>query len=136
MDKCIYLIFLVNLLSINYFPIQLKFEWNLSKTILGRTVQNFANKSFFARDFRWNLILLVAKQVANLQQIKNIRIMVVFMVSLCNVMKYTPKRWLEKINVHIFWEGHKILRNLNLTFEWYYIVRKFVMEEWLAVSSS
>ena len=23
--------------------------------------------------------------------------------------------------VHIFWEGHKILRNLHLTFDWHYI---------------
>ena len=23
--------------------------------------------------------------------------------------------------VHIFWEGHKILRNLHLTFEWHYL---------------
>ena len=25
--------------------------------------------------------------------------------------------------VHIFWEGHKILRNLHLTFEWHYTCR-------------
>ena len=24
-------------------------------------------------------------------------------------------------NVHIFWEGHKILRNLHCTFDWHYI---------------
>ena len=28
--------------------------------------------------------------------------------------------------VHIFWEGHKILRNLLLTFDWYYIGQKEV----------
>ena len=26
--------------------------------------------------------------------------------------------------VHIFWEGHKILRNLHLTFDWHYIGQK------------
>ena len=26
--------------------------------------------------------------------------------------------------VHIFWEGHKILRNLYLTFDWHYIGQK------------
>ena len=26
--------------------------------------------------------------------------------------------------VHIFWEGHKILRNLHLTFDWHYIRQK------------
>ena len=25
--------------------------------------------------------------------------------------------------IHIFWEGHKILRNLHLTFDWHYICR-------------
>ena len=25
--------------------------------------------------------------------------------------------------VHIFWEGHKILRNLHLTFDWHYLHR-------------
>ena len=30
--------------------------------------------------------------------------------------------WLYKLfKVHIFWEGHKILRNLPLTFDWHYI---------------
>ena len=28
------------------------------------------------------------------------------------------------IKVHIFWEGHKILRNLSLTFDWHYIGQK------------
>ena len=28
------------------------------------------------------------------------------------------------IKVHIFWEGHKILRNLHLTFSWHYIRQK------------
>ena len=28
------------------------------------------------------------------------------------------------IKVHIFWEGHKILRNLHLTFDWHYIGQK------------
>ena len=71
----------------------------LSKTILGRTVQKLAKKGFFARDFRCNSILLVAKQIANLQKNKKkpIRIMVVFVVPFCDVMKYTPKRWFEKI---------------------------------------
>ena len=27
----------------------------------------------------------------------------------------------DLIKVHIFWEGHKILRNLHLTFDWLYI---------------
>ena len=27
--------------------------------------------------------------------------------------------------VHIFWEGHKILRNLPLTFDWHYIGQKW-----------
>ena len=26
--------------------------------------------------------------------------------------------------VHIFWEGHKLLRNLHLTFDWHYIGQK------------
>ena len=26
--------------------------------------------------------------------------------------------------VHIFWEGHKILQNLHLTFDWHYIGQK------------
>ena len=26
------------------------------------------------------------------------------------------------IKVHVFWEGHKILRNLHLIFDWHYIV--------------
>ena len=26
--------------------------------------------------------------------------------------------------IHIFWEGHKILRNLHLTFDWHYIAQK------------
>ena len=30
--------------------------------------------------------------------------------------------------VHIFWEGHKILRNLYLTFDWHYIYR--TKESW------
>ena len=71
----------------------------LSKTILGRTVQKLSKKGFYARDFCCNSILLVAKQIANLQKNKKkpIRIMVVFVVPLCDVMKYTPKRWFEKI---------------------------------------
>ena len=69
----------------------------LYKTILGRTVQKLAKKGFYARDFRCNSILLVAKQIANLKKNKNIRIMVVFVVPLCDVMKYTPKRCFEKI---------------------------------------
>ena len=28
------------------------------------------------------------------------------------------------IKVHIFWVGHKILRNLHLTFDWHYIGQK------------
>ena len=35
---------------------KLRFEWNLSKTILGRTLRKFANKSLFARDFCCNSI--------------------------------------------------------------------------------
>ena len=70
----------------------------LYKTILGRTVQKLAKKGFYARDFRCNSILLVAKQIANLKKNRNIRIMVVFVVPLCDVMKYTPKRWLEKLS--------------------------------------
>ena len=26
--------------------------------------------------------------------------------------------------LHIFWEGHKILRNLHLTFDWHYVGQK------------
>ena len=26
--------------------------------------------------------------------------------------------------VHIFWEGHKILQNIHLTFDWHYIGQK------------
>ena len=40
----------------------------LSKTILGRTVQKLSKKGFYARDFRCNSILLVAKQIANLKK--------------------------------------------------------------------
>ena len=29
--------------------------------------------------------------------------------------------WAFSFKVHIFWEGHKILRNLHLTFDWHYI---------------
>ena len=28
------------------------------------------------------------------------------------------------VKVHIFWEGHKILWNLHLTFDWHYIGQK------------
>ena len=28
--------------------------------------------------------------------------------------------------VHIFWEGHRILQNLHLTFDWHYIGQNFV----------
>ena len=28
------------------------------------------------------------------------------------------------IKVHVFWEGHKILRNLHITFDWHYIGQK------------
>ena len=28
------------------------------------------------------------------------------------------------VKVHIFWEGHKILRNIHLTFDWHYIQSK------------
>ena len=31
---------------------------------------------------------------------------------------------LKHIKVHIFWEGHKILQNLHLTFDWHYIGKK------------
>ena len=31
--------------------------------------------------------------------------------------------------VHVFWEGHKMLRILHLTFDWHYIRRKY----WLAL---
>ena len=33
-------------------------------------------------------------------------------------------KFFEKCKVHIFLEGHKILRNLHLTFDWYYIGQK------------
>ena len=29
--------------------------------------------------------------------------------------------WQDFVNVHIFWEGHIILRNLYLTFNWHYM---------------
>ena len=32
--------------------------------------------------------------------------------------------WYLKFKVHIFWEGHKILQNLHLTFDWHYIGQK------------
>ena len=28
------------------------------------------------------------------------------------------------VQVHVFWEGHKIMRNLHLTFDWHYIGQK------------
>ena len=28
------------------------------------------------------------------------------------------------VKVHIFWEGHEILRNLRLTFDWHYVGQK------------
>ena len=31
--------------------------------------------------------------------------------------------WAIPFKVHIFWEGHKILRNLHLSFDWHYIRR-------------
>ena len=39
------------------------------------------------------------------------------------------KSWIKedsslKVKVHTFWEGHKILRNLHLTFVWHYIGQK------------
>ena len=37
-----------------------------------------------------------------------------------NVMTYAQQQY----KVHIFWEGHKILRNLQLTFDWHYIGQK------------
>ena len=33
-------------------------------------------------------------------------------------------RMCSSIKVHIFWEGHKILRNLHFTFDWHYIGQK------------
>ena len=30
----------------------------------------------------------------------------------------------DAIKVHILWEGHEILRNLHLTFDWHYIGQK------------
>ena len=32
--------------------------------------------------------------------------------------------WKYESKVHIFWEGHKILRNLHLAFDWHYIGQK------------
>ena len=31
---------------------------------------------------------------------------------------------IDTIKVSIFWKGHKILRNLYLTFDWHYIEQK------------
>ena len=67
------------------------------KTILGRTVQKLAKKGFYARDFRCNSILLVAKQIANLQKNQKNSDHGSICGPLCDVMKYTPKRWFEKI---------------------------------------
>ena len=33
-------------------------------------------------------------------------------------------QWKQDSKVHIFWEGHKILRNLHLTFHWHHIGQK------------
>ena len=71
----------------------------LSKTILGRTVQKLAKKVsmpaiFAATQFYWSQS---KSQILKKNKKKNIRIMVVFVVPLCDVMKYTPKRWFEKI---------------------------------------
>ena len=35
-------------------------------------------------------------------------------------------RYKDKIKVHIFWEGHKILQNLHLTFDCMYCSQKYV----------
>ena len=32
------------------------------------------------------------------------------------------RKWI--IKVHLFWQGHKILRNLHLTFDWHYMGQK------------
>ena len=42
-------------------------------------------------------------------------------------MRVNPKVCLKHnitVKVHIFWVGHKILRNLRLTFDWHYIGQK------------
>ena len=31
----------------------------------------------------------------------------------------------DPVKAHIFWEGHKILQNLHLTFDWHYIGQKW-----------
>ena len=41
----------------------------------------------------------------------------------CKDLKCVLK-WRYFIKVHIFWEGHKIMRNLHLTFDWHYIGQK------------
>ena len=30
------------------------------------------------------------------------------------------------VKVHVFWEGHKILRNLHRRFEWHYIAQTYL----------
>ena len=44
--------------------------------------------------------------------------LVVFNVKIIRKVSY------RKDKVHIFWEGHKFLRNLHLTFDWHYIGQK------------
>ena len=39
-------------------------------------------------------------------------------------LKFLESLTSSSFKVHIFWEGHKILRNLQLTFDWYYIGQK------------
>ena len=47
-------------------------------------------------------------------------------VCISNSSKYFKSkidRPIDQYKVHIFWEGHKILQNLHLTFDWHYIFR-------------
>ena len=42
--------------------------------------------------------------------------------------------YIFSIKVHIFWEGHKILRNLRLTFDWHYKSKMEISQIFLAFS--
>ena len=47
----------------------------------------------------------------------------IFDVKVCVLASLKICKYLCK--VHIFWEGHKILRNLHLTLDWHYTVMRF-----------
>ena len=55
--------------------------------------------------------LFVAPNLPNLLSMRKVKVT-------CGILKTIISRSLWTVKVHIFWEGHKILRNLPLTFDY------------------